>query len=129
MEPRTDMAGGTRAILRAEGGALALVALAGYAHFGASWWLFAALVLVPDLSMLGYLAGPRLGARVYNAAHTTVGPWALLALAGLSGSELGLSVALIWLAHIGIDRLLGYGLKHADGFQNTHLGRIGRPPR
>jgi hypothetical protein len=100
-----------------------------YARIGASWWLFAALWLAPDLSMLGYLAGPCRGARIYNAFHTYVGP-AVLALSALLLHEHGaLSVALIWANHIGIDRLLGYGLKYADGFGYTHLGRIGKGRR
>lgn len=112
--------------LRLEGAALLLLATVGYAHTGASWWLYAALFLAPDLSFLGYLAGARIGAIAYNAAHTTLGPIAL-ALIGLgTGTPLAISVALIWAAHIGIDRMLGYGLKYAEGFGFTHLGRIGR---
>lgn len=119
-------ADGPRRLLRVEGAALAAVALLGYAHFGAGWWLFAVLVLAPDLSMLGYLAGPRMGAVAYNAAHTTVLPLALGALGALWGWPAAVAVALIWLAHIGIDRVLGYGLKYPDAFGHTHLGRIGR---
>jgi hypothetical protein len=117
---------GPRLILRAEGAALAAAALIGYAHFGAGWWLFAVLLLVPDLSMLGYLAGARAGAAVYNAAHTTVLPLAVGVAGALTGAPLAVAVALVWLAHIGIDRALGYGLKHADGFGHTHLGMPGR---
>jgi hypothetical protein len=91
-----------------------------------SWWLFAALILVPDLSMAGYLAGNRVGAAAYNAVHVTIGPIALT-LIGLLGSDLRvLGVALIWLAHVGIDRALGYGLKYDRSFGFTHLGRIGK---
>jgi hypothetical protein len=99
-----------------------------YAKLGASWWLFAVLFLSPDVSFLGYLGGPRIGAILYNAAHTLLGPL-LLAAAGLfvSGHIL-LPLSLIWAAHVGFDRLLGYGLKYAAGFGFTHLGRIGSPP-
>lgn len=113
-------------LLRLEGLAAALVTLAAYAHTGASWWLFAALWLLPDLSMLGYLAGPCWGARCYNAIHSYVAPAALGLSAYLLHAHALLPVALIWANHIGVDRLLGYGLKYADGFAWTHLGRIGR---
>ena len=115
-----------RLLLRLEGAALALVATALYWRLGESWLLFALLFLAPDLSFLAYLAGPRIGAIVYNAVHTTVGPFAL-ALAGLLLPwELAIALSLIWLAHIGLDRALGYGLKYEAGFRFTHLGGIGR---
>lgn len=121
------MVNGTpRLLLRAEGAALLVVAALLYRETGTTWWLFAILFLAPDLSFLGYLAGPRTGAIAYNAAHTLVGP-ALLAIAGVSlPANLAVSLALIWAAHIGFDRLLGYGLKYEAGFGFTHLGRIGR---
>jgi len=97
-----------------------------YAMVGGPWLLFAVLILAPDLSMAGYAAGPRIGAAVYNLFHTIVGP-ALLAFASYSGlAGWMLPVALIWLAHIAADRMLGYGLKLPTGFRDTHLGRIGR---
>jgi hypothetical protein len=112
-------------LLRIEGLMLFCAATVFYGTTGASWWLFAVLFLAPDLSFLAYLAGPRLGAIGYNAFHATIGPL-LLGLGGMimHGSSAG-SLALIWLAHIGIDRALGYGLKYASGFGFTHLGRIG----
>ena len=115
-----------RVILRLEGAAAFATAAALYAHAGFSWPVFALLFLVPDLSMLGYLIGARTGAAVYNVAHTTA--LALpLALAGfLAGEPALLAVALIWIAHIGFDRALGYGLKYPSKFGDTHLGRIGR---
>jgi hypothetical protein len=97
-----------------------------YARTGASWWLFAALFLAPDLSMLGYLAGPCWGARIYNAVHTYITPAALALCALLLQERVALAIAFIWACHIGMDRLLGYGLKYADGFGYTHLGRIGK---
>ena len=113
-------------LLRIEG----LVAAAGtaalYAHTGASWWLFAALWLLPDLSMLGYLAGSCRGARVYNAFHTYVAPGVLALCSLLPGAHGALPLALIWANHIGVDRLLGFGLKYADGFGFSHLGRLGK---
>jgi hypothetical protein len=112
--------------VRLEWAAVAAAALAFYPMAGVSWWLFAVLILAPDLSMLGYLAGPRVGAIAYNALHILIVP-VLLALAGsLSGNAMATAIALIWIAHIAIDRALGYGLKLSSGFQDTHLGRIGR---
>jgi hypothetical protein len=114
-------------LLRLEGLAVATVTAVLYAHTGASWSLFAALWLAPDLSMLGYLANSCWGARCYNTAHTYVVP-AVLALAAmlLHGSSLLLAIALIWINHIGVDRLLGYGLKFREGFGWTHLGHVGK---
>ena len=94
-----------------------------YARTGASWWLFAAVWLAPDLSMLGYLAGPCRGARIYNAFHTYITPGALALCGLLLHVPIEFALALIWANHIGVDRLLGFGLKYADGFGYTHLGR------
>jgi hypothetical protein len=113
-------------LLRLEGLAVAAATVTLYARTGASWWLFAALWLVPDLSMLGYLAGACRGARVYNTFHTYVLPAALAFAALLLRSHGLMPIVLIWANHIGVDRLLGYGLKYADGFGWTHLGRVGR---
>lgn len=124
----SHVTGVPRLVLRLEGAALFTAAVFIYWQNGASWWLFALLFLAPDLSFLGYLGGPRIGAIVYNAAHTLIGPLAL-ALLGLLLPVAGLvAAALIWIAHIGFDRLLGYGLKYGAGFGYTHLGRIGRTP-
>ncbi|HET9616245.1 MAG TPA: DUF4260 domain-containing protein [Pseudolabrys sp.] len=124
-EPGT-VSGAPRLLLRAEGAALLVVGILLYSQTDTSWWLFAVLFLAPDLSFIGYLGGPRAGAAAYNAAHTTLAP-ALLGIGGwLLGQRLAEALALIWAAHIGFDRLLGYGLKYAAGFGFTHLGRIGR---
>jgi len=118
--------GGPRLLLRLEGLALLAGAIAGFVMTGQSWWLFAALILVPDLSMAGYLAGNHVGAAAYNAVHVTIGPIALTVIGLISGDLRTLAVAMIWLAHVGIDRALGYGLKYSRGFGFTHLGRIGK---
>ena len=123
---RGAVLGGVRLLLRLEGLVLAAAAIAFYAHQGGSWWLFAALFLAPDVSFAFYLGGPRAGAVVYNAVHSTLAPAALLAVGLAAGQPLVVEIATIWLAHIGIDRLAGYGLKYVDGFGFTHLGRIGR---
>jgi hypothetical protein len=118
--------GGVRALLRLEGVALLAVALLLYRHSQSSWLLFAELSLLPDISFAGYLFGSRAGATAYNAAHSTLGPVALAAFAIATGMQLPFVLALIWTAHVGFDRALGYGLKYASGFRDTHLGHIGR---
>jgi hypothetical protein len=114
--------------LRLEGLAVVVLSAVLYAHTGAGWWLFAFLWLVPDLSMMGYWAGPRWGARCYNLVHSYLLPVAL-AIAWFSVNHaVLLSIALIWFNHIGVDRLLGYGLKYPAGFGFTHLSRLGKKP-
>ena len=122
-----EICGRVIAVLRLEGLAFAIVCIGAYGSLGESWWLFAALILVPDVAMLGYLAGPRVGAGVYNLAHTWVIVVAWFVAAWLlNASNLALSLPLILGVHIGIDRALGYGLKLPTGFHDTHLGRIGK---
>jgi len=118
--------GGVRDLLRVEGLSLLAAAVALYGHLGGDWRLFALLFLVPDLSFAGYLAGPRVGAAAYNIMHAMIGPLLVGAIGIALDSAVALNLSLIWLAHIGFDRALGYGLKHAKGFGFTHLGRIGR---
>ena len=113
-----------RLFLRAEGLAVLAGALVLYFDAGYGWLLLVVLALAPDLSMLGYLAGPRVGAVSYDVVHTCVGPIALAVIGVLAGSDAAVQVALIWLAHIGADRLLGYGLKYPTGFKDTHLQRV-----
>lgn len=116
-------------IVRLEWAAVAAAAIVFYAWSGVSWWPFAVLILAPDLSMFGYLVGPRIGAIAYNALHILILPVLLLLVGYLSGHAAAIAVALIWIAHIAIDRALGYGLKLSTGFQDTNLGRIGRAQR
>ena len=102
------------------------LSLLAYWKSAGSWLLYVVLILAPDLFMLGYLRGPRIGAAVYNLGHTWLLPGILAAVGILVRTSLTLDIALIWLGHIGVDRLLGYGLKLPTAFQDTHLGRIGR---
>jgi uncharacterized membrane protein len=118
--------GGVRTLLRLEGLALFAVMVGLYPVLGGRWWLFAMLFLAPDLSFAAYLAGPRVGALVYNAAHSTLAPFTLLSFVFVLGDPTTALIAMIWLAHIGFDRALGYGLKYQSGFTFTHLGRIGK---
>ncbi len=113
-----------RWLLHGEGAALLAAALVTYALSGGPWWLFALLLLAPDLSALGYLVNVRVGAATYNLVHTQILPALLLAVGYFSGRQVLIYLALIWLAHIGLDRLAGFGLKYPTKFQDTHLQRV-----
>jgi hypothetical protein len=113
-----------RALLRVEGLAVAVAAVALYFHADYPWWLLVAVVLAPDLSMVGYLAGPTIGAAAYDAAHTYALPVALAAAGLVVDVKTAVQLGLIWLTHIGVDRAVGYGLKYPTGFKDTHLQRV-----
>jgi hypothetical protein len=111
--------------LRLEALAVLVAAVALYFDGDYAVWAFFAFLLAPDLSFVGYLAGPRVGAVVYNLAHTYVWPVALATGCLVSGEAgLPVQIALIWAAHIGVDHVLGYGLKYPTAFKDTHLGRV-----
>ena len=130
-----DLAAATRApavaglplrILRSEGVVLLAAALATYfTGLDEPWWLVPLLLFLPDLFMVGYARSHRAGAWLYNLAHSYPVPAVLGAVALLADNPFWQGVALVWFAHIGMDRALGYGLKYESGFQDTHLGRIG----
>jgi hypothetical protein len=113
--------GAPKIILQLEAAGVLVAAVIAYAWNGRGWLIFALLFLVPDISMLGYLGGRRLGAGIYNLAHTYVLPAALAAYGLYQSQPLALDLALIWIAHIGFDRLLGFGLKYETAFRHTHL--------
>ena len=113
--------------LRLEGAVLLAGSLIAYSAAGQPWWLVPVTILVPDLFAAGYLGGTRLGAHLYNVAHSTALPAAVVGLGWWQGRPLVVALGLVWLAHIGADRLLGCGLKYDDNFQHTHLGQLGRP--
>ena len=115
-----------RGWLRLEGVAAFIAGLALYGWLGGPWLAVLPFLLVPDLSAIGYLRGPRLGAFTYNVVHN----WALgLAVLGIGlGTDI-VPIAIagaILITHVGMDRAVGYGLKLPTSFQDTHLGRIGR---
>ncbi len=123
---RAAATSGVAPLLRLEGLVAFAAAASAYSRLGGSWPLFALLLLAPDLAMAGYRFGPAVGAAAYTAVHAYLAP-AALGAAGLAlGAPTMQALALIWIAHIGLDRALGYGLKYATGFSDTHLGRIGR---
>ena len=113
-----------RLLLRFEGVALAGAALAVYIHLGYSALALIALLIAVDLSLLGFLVGPRVGALAYNLAHTTALPLILGAIGVLADGSILIQVALAWLTHIGVDRALGFGLKYPSAFNDTHLQRV-----
>jgi hypothetical protein len=120
------VSGVVKGTLRLEGLFVLIASVVGYWRFGEGWGVFAIWFLAPDLSFLGYLAGPRVGAGAYDLAHSYVGPLAVLGLVVATSSPALLPACLIWSAHLGLDRALGYGLKYSQGFGFTHLGPIGR---
>lgn len=111
-------------LLRTEGAILFAVAIVCYRQSHASWALFAALLLAPDLSLAGYAAGVKIGAVVYNLVHTLAGPLMLVGISVLAARFSLLPYAMIWIAHIGMDRMLGFGLKYATRFNDTHLQHV-----
>ncbi len=139
------MSDAPRVWLRLEGAAVLVAATVAYVTNGGGWLLYLLLFFVPDVSFAAYALGPRVGATVYNLLHSYTLPLAVIALAALlrTAGSAGIDVALnvpfhgwldvtfaalffplIWLAHIGFDRMLGYGLKYPSGFKDTHLGRL-----
>lgn len=110
---------------RAESALLALVTAVAFVDLDFAWWWLLALFLLFDLSMVGYVRGPRIGAWTYNMVHSYVGPAAFGAAAVLDSARWAAFVALAWAFHIAVDRTLGYGLKFCDRFTHTHLGEIG----
>jgi Domain of unknown function (DUF4260) len=113
-----------RWILHAEGAAILAASVFFYAQGHFPWWFFAALFLAPDLFILGYLVNVQVGSAWYNLVHAEVGPVALLLLAWLLPAAHLAPYGLIWLAHLGFDRMLGYGLKYPTQFRDTHLQRV-----
>lgn len=112
-------------ILQIEYGSFLLGSVILYRHLHFSWLLFAALFLVPDLSMLGYLGNPRLGSALYNLGHAIFLPVCLFLFASAMDRALWMAISIIWFSHIVWDRLVGYGLKYPTHFKDTHLQHLG----
>jgi hypothetical protein len=111
-------------LLRLEGLAMFVGILVLYSRVSGDWLAFVLLLLVPDVAMLGYKINLRAGAVIYNAAHFYALPLALGLIALFGGWSTGVALALIWAAHISMDRAVGYGLKYATSFKDSHLGRV-----
>ena len=115
-----------RGWLRIEGAAAFVAGLALFGWLGGQGLLAIPLLLLPDLSAVGYLRGPRLGAMTYNLVHNWALGLGVLGLGIASGIAPVAIAGAILVAHVGMDRAAGYGLKLSTSFQDTHLGRIGR---
>ena len=113
-----------RIMLHIEGLAVFLSSIALYWYIGANGWMFILLLLVPDLVFLIYMMDKALGMKAYNLVHTYIVPIVLTVLSLLTGWQLGIALGLIWTAHIGMDRLVGYGLKYSAEGKDTHLTRL-----
>ncbi len=113
-------------ILKLEATAFFIATIWAYYLIGACWWLFLILILAPDLFMVGYLINARLGAYIYNFGHTYTVPLVMLGVYVIFNIPTLLPVSIIWLAHISMDRMLGFGLKLDTGFKHTHLGAVGQ---
>ena len=121
-----SVSGIPRALLRLEGAVALIGATVAYGAIHDSWLVFALLFLAPDLSMFAYVRGARFGSVLYNAVHTYVAPALLAALAVAGVIPNAWPFCLTWVAHIGFDRVMGFGLKYPSAFRDTHLGPIGR---
>jgi hypothetical protein len=117
--------GAPRRWLRLEGATLLMGALLAFSTTRQAWWLVPLTVLAPDFLAIGYLSGTRTGSRLYNLAHSTPIPAVMVGLGLWWGMPVVLALGLVWLAHVGLDRVLGYGLKYNDDFRHTHLGWSG----
>lgn len=111
-------------LLRLEGLTVLAAAIILYAHLRGNAWLFAALFLLPDVGMIGYLRNTQLGSVTYNAVHTYALPMLLLGAGAAANIPTALFLSLIWFAHIGGDRILGYGLKYPNAFKDTHMQHV-----
>ncbi len=112
--------------LRAEGVTALVGGFVAWNWLGAPWPLFAVLLLVPDVSMIGYLKGTHAGAITYNIVHNWATGGLAVGIGAVAASPVLVLSGIILIAHVGMDRVLGYGLKYPTSFQDTHLGRIGR---
>jgi len=111
-------------LLHIEGLMVLALSIYFYSYLQFSWIAFVIMLFAPDLSALGYLKNNQVGSVVYNLFHTYSIPVAIIIFSMLVHSYIFLMVSLIWVAHIGMDRMLGYGLKYPTKFQDTHLNRI-----
>lgn len=113
-----------RHVLQLEGAAIFVLSLYLYTHMQGDWWLFGFLILSPDLAMIGYSLGLKVGTFCYNLVHNYVLPASLAAYGIYMNDDWLILLSIIWFAHIGMDRMIGYGLKYTSGFKNTHFEKI-----
>ena len=115
--------------LRLEGLVLLIATIIAFSGQHQRWWLYPALLLAPDIFMLGYLANTKVGAFFYNLGHSYFAPALVILFSWRADNKLNLAIGIIWLGHIGWDRLLGYGLKYDSTFKHTHLGDLEKSSR
>jgi hypothetical protein len=113
-------------VLKLEYFALTVAVVAIYITQGFTWYWLIVLFLIFDASLVGYLLNNKVGAVTYNAVHSVIGPAILMAVYIIFDNKALLFIDLLWFFHVAVDRTLGYGLKHFDGFHHTHLGKIGK---
>ncbi|WP_054712840.1 DUF4260 domain-containing protein [Bacillus sp. JCM 19041] len=114
----------SKSLLHIEGLIVFVTSVYFYAQVDVSWWLFFLLLLLPDLSMLGYIVNNRIGSYSYNVFHTYILPLLLIIFSVILEQNTMLALGLIWMAHIGMDRTFGYGLKYPSNFKDTHMQKI-----
>ena len=122
-----SVTGWPKLILRLEGATLFAASVALFAAQGQQWWLYPALLFVPDIFMLGYLRNTKLGAVIYNIGHSYPAAAVVTVIGLASATPLVVAIGAIWFGHIGWDRLFGYGLKYGTSFKHTHLGDLEKP--
>ena len=111
-------------LIQLEGMIVMILGIYIYFASGYSWWIFLLLLFVPDISMAGYMINTKIGAYLYNASHTFIAPLLLLLVGIMFSMDSLLMVGLIWMVHIGMDRMMGYGLKYKTHFKDTHIQRL-----
>lgn len=111
-------------LLHLEGLAVLFLSIYLYGYFQFNWFLFIVLLFVPDIAIVGYAVSNKVGAYVYNMAHTYTVAIVILIIGLILKSEILFSIGLIWTAHIGMDRMVGYGLKYPTSFKDNHLNRM-----
>ena len=124
-----SVVGAPKALLRFEGATLFAASIALFAVQGLQWWLYPALLLVPDIFMLGYLRNTKLGSIIYNLGHSYPIAALVTVLGFVLASPLTIGIGAIWFGHIGWDRMFGYGLKYGTSFKHTHLGDLEKPKK
>jgi hypothetical protein len=114
----------SKQLLHIEGLVVFITSLYFYDQVGVSWWVFFLFLLVPDLSMLGYIVNNKIGSKIYNIFHTYILPLLFIILSMILEQNLMLALSITWIAHIGMDRTIGYGLKYPSNFKDTHLQKV-----
>ncbi len=112
-------------VLKIEELALWGISIFGLYHFNAPWWCYLLLLLGPDISMLGYAGGNRIGAFTYNLFHHRAIAVLVYSIGFSTDNTMLQLTGIILFGHIAMDRFFGYGLKTMQGFKFTHLGTIG----